>query len=64
MDYKKINYVLKNRKEKYINAEKKMRENLVSRLILAKKTLIYLIGTKEEKKNTKGKTYTQGVIYG
>lgn len=31
-----------------------MRENLVSRLILAKKTLIYLIGTKEEKK-TPGK---------
>lgn len=55
IDYKKINYVLKNRKEKYINRiqkYKKMRENLVSRLILVKKTLIYLIGTKEEKKNS------------
>lgn len=66
IDYKKINYVLKNRKEKYINRKKKLRENerkfSISIDLMAKKTLIYLIGTKEE--NTPGKTYTQGVIYG
>lgn len=62
IDYKKINYVLKNRKEKYINRKENERKFSIS-IDLGEENIDLPNRYKRGKKPGR-KTYTQGVIYG